>query len=621
MSHYIKVVVCLLACLEGVYPQSGSVVIRSLVLEGNEHVSMNEVLIIIRQRPPKFFFRHPKFEPRLLKLDALTLKSFYHSKGFLDVKVDESYSVEDIYADIVYTIDEGKQYYLSKVDVIGNSLIPDELIKNILGLHISKPYNPVGINDNIYLIENEYHRIGKLFLSVTVQDAITDSIKVTVNIDEGKYFYIQKTFLEKIGSIDSSLIWRELTYSEGDLYSKTDMDNTSRKLRAMGVFSMANMIPVKVADSDSLVNMVIEFRRYKQREWNSTGGYDPIRFAEGAEPLPALSGTIEWRNRSFFNQPTQLSTKLMGGMPFEFWNQLISSPEFFIHYDIALTSNWILGIRLPSKLNLFYKRFKLEEQTEISERYGLEFTQKVRIVEHSFLKSEFVWQSFRGQSLDFFSDQPQENVEQRSIAVLVDRDKRDDPLFTRKGYYISGKLKSAGYVLGGERDYVKADLTFQAYVPLGRKSVLAGRIKSGRIWGWHYHDDVAMEKFYLGGSTSMRGWDFPLQLGTDSNKYLFKFKTHTKENIITYFPIGELIRLMTNIEYRFPVYKSVGLTFFVDGAILSSNMNEVVLSDFLWDGGIGITIDTPLGPARLDYAVQFDDPQTGKIQLGVQSLF
>ena len=62
------------------------------------------------------------------------------------------------------------------------------------------------------------------------------------------------------------------------------MDNTSRKLREMGVFSMANMIPVKVAGSDSLVNMVIEFRRYKQREWNSTGGYDPIRFAEGAEP-------------------------------------------------------------------------------------------------------------------------------------------------------------------------------------------------------------------------------------------------------------------------------------------------------------------------------------------------
>ena len=78
---------------------------------------------------------------------------------------------------------------------------------------------------------------------------------------------------------------------------------------------MANMVPVKVANSDSLVNMVIEFRRYKQREWNSVGGYDPIRFAEGAEPLPALSGNLEWRNRSFFNTPTQFSTKFSDKLP------------------------------------------------------------------------------------------------------------------------------------------------------------------------------------------------------------------------------------------------------------------------------------------------------------------
>jgi len=89
------------------------------------------------------------------------------------------------------------------------------------------------------------------------------------------------------------------------------MDNTTRRLREMGIFSMVNMIPIKVADTDSLVNMVIEFRRYKQREWISDGGYDPIQFAEGTEPLPAISGTVEWRNRSFFNTPTQFSTKLL----------------------------------------------------------------------------------------------------------------------------------------------------------------------------------------------------------------------------------------------------------------------------------------------------------------------
>ena len=84
-----------------VCPQSDDVVIKSVTMIGNEYVSMNEVLYIIRQRPPNWFFRSPDFDSRLVKLDALTLKSYYHSKGFLDVKVEEAYSVENNSADIV----------------------------------------------------------------------------------------------------------------------------------------------------------------------------------------------------------------------------------------------------------------------------------------------------------------------------------------------------------------------------------------------------------------------------------------------------------------------------------------------------------------------------------------
>ena len=91
---------------------------------------------------------------------------------------------------------------------------------------------------------------------------------------------------------------RELTYEKGDLYTKKETDKTLKQLREMGIFSMANLTPVRVANSDSLVNLVIEFRRYKQREWYSAGGYDPISFAEGSPELPALSATIEWRNRA-----------------------------------------------------------------------------------------------------------------------------------------------------------------------------------------------------------------------------------------------------------------------------------------------------------------------------------
>ena len=78
---------------------------------------------------------------------------------------------------------------------------------------------------------------------------------------------------------------------------------------------------------------------------------------------------------------------------------------------------------------------------------------------------------------------------------------------------------------------------------------------------------------------------------------------------------------MVNIEYRFPVYKSIGITLFSDGGILSNTIDSISMKAVKWDGGIGLTINTPIGPARLDYAVQFDSPETRKFHLGVRYLF
>ena len=85
--------------------------------------------------------------------------------------------------------------------------------------------------------------------------------------------------------------------------------------------------------------------------------------------------------------------------------------------------------------------------------------------------------------------------------------------------------------------------------------------------------------------------------------------------------MGEIIRFMTNIEFRFLAYRSFGLTVFFDGGLLADHMKNISSDMLKWDSGVGVTIQTPLGPARLDYAIQVDDPRNRKIQLGIQNLF
>ena len=107
----------------------------------------------------------------------------------------------------------------------------------------------------------------------------------------------------------------------------------------------------------------------------------------------------------------------------------------------------------------------------------------------------------------------------------------------------------------------------------------------------------------MGGSTSLQGWQ------------ILKFKKLNGQ------PWGDVYRFMTNIEYRFPLYRSLGSTLFFDGGILTNSIDHVSLPNIEWDGGVGMTINTPLGPARLDYAIQINNPKKWQIQLGVQSLF
>ena len=84
---------------------------------------------------------------------------------------------------------------------------------------------------------------------------------------------------------------------------------------------------------------------------------------------------------------------------------------------------------------------------------------------------------------------------------------------------------------------------------------------------------------------------------------------------------GGIIRFMTNIELRQGIYKQLGATIFADAGLLTDEMPIDILSSLDWDIGMGLTLKTPLGPARLDYAFQLDNTEINKIQLGVQYLF
>ena len=74
---------------------------------------------LLRQRPSNFSFtfKGTSFNNRLLKMDGLTLKNYFISKGFLMVEVNESAIIDGNRADIYFEIIEGKQFFVSNVSL------------------------------------------------------------------------------------------------------------------------------------------------------------------------------------------------------------------------------------------------------------------------------------------------------------------------------------------------------------------------------------------------------------------------------------------------------------------------------------------------------------------------
>ena len=574
------------------------------ILGGNVELEV-KARSLLRLKEQRFLSKM-QFDQRLLKLDAISLKTLYVSKGYLSVSVKDSFQISEDRVNIFLIISEGKQYFLKSVDVSGNNLIDDNTIAKTLGLKVNKPYNPVRANTNLPNLESIYHEIGHLFATFSVKDEIKDSVYVNINITEHKSVRINRVLWDGIGNLDSNIVQREMAFIVNEIYKKSKIDLTQQRLLKTGIFSSANFIPLGIAGTDTSINILVELKQFKHREWISEGGYYPIEYYEGAEPVPGAGLNLEWRVRRLWWTSTSFSNKISS-------HALLVDGSLIpkIRFEMNMSNQWLLSFRIPTQIETFYEYFKdfgINNKPYVS-RYGIHLFNIYQIDEKSFIETGLEWEKFirPSQSTIELTNSKRVNIQKRSMLAHILIDKSDHPLYPRKGNTYSMILNKTGGILGGNRDFFKMDLGLTSYSSM-REIVFAGQLKIGKIYGWSSdYRDYQYDLFYLGGSTSLRGWDM-LRFNVDENKN----------------PKGNISRIMANAEIRFPLFWVLGGEVFTDGGYLADSFSKFSLSQLEWDAGGGITLITALGPVRLDFAAPVDDFthfRKWKIQLGVHYLF
>ena len=582
--------------------KSNTRTINSVLIIGHHSFSQRKLLEQIQLKPGSFLlFSRVEFDRRLLKLDAISLKNYYHANGFLEVAVKDSFSVINDKVDIFFIIEEGKQYYLNSVSIIGLRSLKEKEVKSLLDLKTGSPYNPVQINTNQALLNEAFEEKGKLFYQFDIKQEVQDSVNITILINEGADVYIHHTWVSGLELIDSNYVRNEFSFKKGDLFEKNLMDKTKRSLLQSGFFSSVSLIAHPLANSDSLVNIEVRMKEFRNRgELELEPGYEIIEYVPGVNSLVGLGGSVHWLDRMIFGSKNRFDAKGSVVMPSE---EGFVYPRFSV--DMKISNHRPFELILPTQVKVFYQQFKNfgDEEGPYVRRFGLEYANIFRWNrQRSFLDIGFRFELF--DESDVFKDQ----IEQRNFSIHLQQDNRDNPVYPSKGNVIIFRMDAFGGWLKGNRTYTKYDLDLRQYVSPIKNVTVAGRINVGLITGWSddydHYETVLFEKFYLGGSNTLRAWR-PLQFMTYQTEYGSTL------------PLGKTSKMLTNWEVRFPLFWELGMVLFYDGGQISDSFQTVQWKDLQWNRGVGITINLPFAPIRVDYGESIENPNLNKIHFGI----
>ena len=330
-------------------------VINKVSFAGNKLIDSDELRDQIELKPPSIMmFSSIDFDRRLLKLDAINIKNYYNSKGFLETTVKDSFYVNDNQVDIFFLINEGRQFILKNVKIEGLNSLDDNDVLLSLGLLEGQPYNPIIINKKLSIIDDLLQEKGKIFSIIDIDQAIQDSVQIVIKVDEGKKVYVNDSWISGAERIDTLFVKKEIEFQNGKIFNKKKIDKTKRNLLQLGFFSSVNIIAHTISDKDSLVNLEVRLREFKNvGETALEFGLDEIEYVPGVRARGGLGGSINWTDRMIFGSKNRFEAD--GSI-------VIPTEEGFIFprlgFDIKISNQRPFSVKLPAQVKLFYQQFK-----------------------------------------------------------------------------------------------------------------------------------------------------------------------------------------------------------------------------------------------------------------------
>src|SRR6266480_4137305 len=556
--------------------------VRAIHFEGNAHFS-EKVLrkqMKTRGRTPIYFLdKSGRLDEVQLEQDLDKVREFYQDHGYIDVEVKSVRRERTEKGPMVITvvISEGPQYHVRKLTVSGYEVAREDKIRALLKMKEASVYSPKQLRDDAKAVADAYGSGGYVDLVVLPQGEPAGPAQIDVHykIEEGDRSFVNRINIEGNTRTKDKVIRREVLVAPGDVFNTVRVDITKKRLENLGYFAKVETYPEEtdIPGRKDLTILVQEKR---------TGS---LSFGGGFSTVDKLVGFAELSQGNFdlFNWPSFTG----GGQKFRLRIQYGTQRKDFV---LTLTEPYFLDRRLVLSGSAFYNEANYLSSQYDQRNYGFTFELRKPLTAYMYGTLGYTLQDIDifnvdPSSSEFIQSQAGSTVESKLFGSIV-YDSRDNPLLSRRGHRITFSPAMTGGFLGGDTQIYGLDLEGSQYFHLPWDTILLINGEVATVSQWGNNNEVPIyERLFLGGSNNLRGFPFREIGPKDENGE----------------PTGGQSMARATIEWTFPIIEKARGAVFYDTGFVNSDAWSFGFNHMASDIGIGLRLDLPIGPLRLDY--------------------
>jgi outer membrane protein assembly factor BamA len=605
MRYILLATLALVACGSKKPPRRpGDEYLKKIDVQGNKELGDKTLVSGLALKRQQKHNRPP--DPYLIQVDADRIRGEYLRKGFFSVDVRGHVERKGDAANVIYNVDEGARA-TTRVVIKGLPDDPDlpvERVREVLPLEDGEPFDYAKYEAAkpmlMAVVEDAGYARAQLKPIVWADRANQEAI-VELNYDVGPKCKFGKIEITGVGGDLRDAVRERLQFDTGGPYSTSAISATQRQLYAMQRFSTVQVQTDDNRDS-SVVNVKVAVSQAARHEikLGGGGGVDPTGYE--------IRGRAGYSVAGF---PTDMDTFSLELRPAYAYLRNETGWEPRVRALARLERQDLLWTYGRGEVEAGYNYLAIEGYTSYGPRAKLGFSTPV------------VWDRLQLrvgwgiEQIDFRRVSPLFEQQDLIMRLRLDEtnriggyqqslsvDLRDNPVNTTRGVYAEARVIEGTKYAGGEFDYVQVIPEVRGFVPVPLNGiVLAARARGGTFYG----DVPVTERFLSGGASNHRGF------GERELSPFVRGEVDGEERTV---PYGGSTFVETGFEARIPIttWRKMlfGTVLFLDGGDVTDTRDELDLGNLHWAAGVGLRLNTVVGPARLDFGYRLN--RTGPME-------